>query len=105
MSRPIRACRRLFFTWALKADKRVHYEFLDNSVTGAAPRTMAFGVNGVMTILDLKSLLDVDRYRKINVDATGPRRSIPMRADGAGAQHRFPAPMRPPDGDDPLRRA
>ncbi|WP_336487613.1 hypothetical protein [Methylobacterium nigriterrae] len=64
---------RLFFTWALKAEKRVHYEFLDNSVPeGERPRTVAFGVNGVMTILDLKFLLDVDRFRKINIDAGEP---------------------------------
>ncbi|WP_238296519.1 zeta toxin family protein, partial [Methylobacterium soli] len=69
---------RLFFTWALKADKRVHYEFLDNSVPeGERPRTVAFGVNGVMTILDLKFLLDVDRFRKINIDADGPEAVYP----------------------------
>ncbi|HEV7438252.1 MAG TPA: hypothetical protein VGN94_01315 [Methylobacterium sp.] len=69
---------RLFFTWALKADKRVHYEFLDNSVPeGERPRTVAFGVNGVMTILDLKFLLDVDRFRKINIDADGPESVYP----------------------------
>jgi len=35
---------RLFFTWALRSDKTVHYEFLDNSVDkGARPRTVAYG--------------------------------------------------------------
>ncbi|WP_132256007.1 hypothetical protein [Methylobacterium segetis] len=69
---------RLFFTWALKADKRVHYEFLDNSVPeGERPRTVAFGWNGRMTILDLKFILDVDRFRKINVDAGGPEEVYP----------------------------
>ena len=61
---------RLFFTWAAKQDKTVHYEFLDNDVPeGERPRTAAFGTNGEIYILDIKRLLDVERFRKINVDA------------------------------------
>jgi hypothetical protein len=64
---------RLFFTWALRADKVVHYEFLDNSVPeGQRPRTVAFGWNGEMNVLDVKCLLDVDRYKKINVHGKCP---------------------------------
>jgi hypothetical protein len=64
---------RLYFTWAAKTDKRVHCEFLDNSVPlGTAPRTIAFGWNGELNVLDIKCLLDVDRFRKINIHATGP---------------------------------
>jgi len=60
----------LFFTWAMRTTKRVHYEFLDNSVPhGERPRTIAFGWNRDMTILDVKCILDVERYRKINVNA------------------------------------
>jgi hypothetical protein len=63
----------LFFTWALTAGKRVHYEFLDNSVAeGRPPRTVAFGWNGEMTVLDIKSMLDIDRFRKINIHAQKP---------------------------------
>ena len=63
----------LFFTWALIAGKRVHYEFLDNSVAeGQPPRTVAFGWNGEMTILDIKSMLDIERFRKINIYAQKP---------------------------------
>lgn len=63
----------LFFTWALTAGKRVHYEFLDNSVAeGQPPRTVAFGWAGDMTILDIKAMLDIDRFRKINIHATTP---------------------------------
>src|SRR6478672_4106012 len=58
----------LFFTWALDARRRVHYEFLDNSVpAGDRPLTVAFGWNGEMTILDVKRMLDVDRFRKIDI--------------------------------------
>lgn len=68
----------LFFTWALRPGKRVHYEFLDNSVPlGEQPRTVAFGWNGEMNILDVKCMLDIDRYRKIDVDAADPRRVYP----------------------------
>ena len=63
----------LFFTWALAAGKRVHYEFLDNSVAeGRPPRTVAFGWNGEMTILDIKTILDIERFRKINIHAQKP---------------------------------
>jgi hypothetical protein len=63
----------LFFTWAVRQDKRVHFEFLDNSVAeGRRPRTVAFGLNGQMNILDLTCLLDIDRYRNLNIEAQTP---------------------------------
>lgn len=76
----------VFFTWALSHDKQVHYEFLDNDVTqGQKPRTVAFGWNGEMNVLNVKCLLDVERYRRINVEArtpdvvyAGPRDSAPQ---------------------------
>ena len=68
----------LFFTWALRKDKRVHYEFLDNSVPlGERPKTVAFGWNGEMTILDIKSLIDVDRYKRIDIGAASPDEVYP----------------------------
>jgi hypothetical protein len=61
----------LFFTWALDGARRVHYEFLDNSVAeGQPPRTVAYGWNGEMTILDISRMLDIDRFRKINIHAS-----------------------------------
>jgi hypothetical protein len=60
----------LFFTWALIGGKRVHYEFLDNSVPqGRPPRTVAFGWNKELTILDIKAMIDIERFRKINIRA------------------------------------
>ncbi|MBI4194181.1 MAG: hypothetical protein HY526_03780 [Betaproteobacteria bacterium] len=71
----------LFFTWALRENKRVHYEFLDNSVAlGERPRTVAFGWNGEMNVVDVKCLLDVERYRKIDVNAAGPEEVYPDHA-------------------------
>lgn len=61
----------VFFTWALHPTKSVHYEFLDNDVPpGERPRTVAFGWYGEMNILDVKGMLAVDRYRRIDVGAT-----------------------------------
>lgn len=61
---------QIFFTWALDQDKDVHYEFLDNSVAlGQRPRTVAFGENGVLHILDIEHFIDIDRFRKININA------------------------------------
>ena len=69
---------RLFFTWALRSDKTVHYEFLDNSVAkGDRPRTVAFGQNDHMTILHIKPLIDINRYQKINIDALSPAEVYP----------------------------
>ena len=73
---------QLFFTWARNQSKEVHYEFLDNSVPkGVRPRTVAFGLNGEMNILDVKFLLDVDRFARINVEAKSPDEVYPD-ADG-----------------------
>jgi hypothetical protein len=64
---------RLFFTWAQRTDKRVHFEFLDNSVKlGEPPRTVAFGWNEELNVLDIKCMLDVERYRRVNIDAAAP---------------------------------
>jgi hypothetical protein len=69
---------QLFFTWAERTDKRVHFEFLDNSVPqGERPRTVAFGWNGEFTVLDVGCLLDVERYRRIDVDAKTPATLYP----------------------------
>lgn len=74
----------VFFTWALAADKKVHYEFLDNSVAlGERPRTVAFGWNGEMQVLDVGGLLDVERYRRINVEAQAPAAVYPGAAEMA----------------------
>ena len=63
----------LFFTWTLRQDKRVHFEFLDNGIAeGQRPRTVAFGLNERMNILDLTCLLDIDRYRNVNIEARTP---------------------------------
>ncbi len=63
----------LFFTWALRKDKTVFYEFLDNSVPHKqTPKTIAFGRNDELYILDFKCMLDIVRFTKINIEAVDP---------------------------------
>ena len=68
----------LFFTWIQRRDKRVHFEFLDNEVpAGERPLTAAYGWNDTLTILDAKPLIDVARYRRIDVNARSPEALFP----------------------------
>ncbi len=65
----------LFFTWIRRRDKRVHVEFLDNSVPrGEPPRTAAYGWNDVLNVLDVACLVSIERYRKVDIDALAPSR-------------------------------
>ena len=60
----------VFFTWVRRTDKRIQFEFLDNTVRlGERPRTVAFGDNETLNVLDVTSTLDIDRYARIDVDA------------------------------------
>ena len=62
-----------FFTWIRRGDKRIQFEFLDNSVRlGERPRTVAFGDNDTLNLLDVKGALDIARYGRVNVDASAP---------------------------------
>jgi hypothetical protein len=60
----------VFFTWVRRSDKRIRFEFLDNTVClGERPRTVAFGDNDTFNILNVKGILDIERYGRVNVDA------------------------------------
>jgi hypothetical protein len=60
----------VFFTWILRSDKRIQFEFLDNTVSfGQRPRTVAFGDNDTFNVLDVKGMVDIERYARLNVDA------------------------------------
>jgi hypothetical protein len=61
----------VFFTWVRRSDKRIQFEFLDNTVQlGERPRTVAFGDNETFNVLDVKAILDLERYARIDVAAT-----------------------------------
>jgi len=63
----------LFFSWIHSSEKRVHFEFLDNNVPlNHLPKTAAYGWNDCMTVLDTTVLMNIDRYRKVNLDAKNP---------------------------------
>ena len=73
----------LFLSWA-SSSKRIHHEFLDNSVEqGNRPKTVAFGWNDQLTILDISKLLDIERFKKIDVDAGAPEQVYLEQADDA----------------------
>ena len=60
----------VFFTWVRRSDKRIQFEFLDNTVRlGERPRTVAFGDNETFNVLDVKGTLNIERYGRVNVDA------------------------------------
>ncbi len=83
-----RGMPQLFFTWSQRTDKRVHFEFLDNSVQfGARPRTVAFGWNEELNVFDVGGMLDVERYQHVNVDATVPEQLFPAGAALAAQQN------------------
>jgi hypothetical protein len=63
----------VFFTWVRRSDKRIRFEFLDNTVRlGERPRTVAFGDNHTCNVLSVKGMLDIARYGRVNVDAAAP---------------------------------
>ena len=105
----------LFLSWVGASDKRVHVEFLDNDVPkGSLPRTAAFGWNDSLVVLDVGLMLDIDRYRCVNVEARcaeevldeiavgesgAARAAIGPTGDAAGryrhrARRDLPAPLR-----------
>jgi hypothetical protein len=63
----------VFFTWVRRRDKQLQFEFLDNTVDyGERPRTMAFGDNATMNVLDVVGLCSIERYSLIDIGATSP---------------------------------
>jgi hypothetical protein len=62
-----------FFTWVRRSDKRIQFEFLDNTVPlGERPRTVAFGDNDTVNVLDVGRMLDINRYGRLHVAAREP---------------------------------
>jgi hypothetical protein len=71
----------VFFTWVNRTDKRTHIELLDNSVQlGQRPRTVAFGTNYTLNVLDVGKFLDIERFGRVDINASAPDRLYPDRA-------------------------
>jgi hypothetical protein len=78
----------VFFTWVRRSDKRIQFEFLDNSVLfGERPRTVAFGDNETFNVLDVKGTLDIERFARVSVDAPAADSLYPDRASLAPEQN------------------
>lgn len=61
---------QLFFNWVKKDRHKMHFEFLDNSIPqGETPKSVAFGWNDRITILDLDCMRRMNVYRRINLGA------------------------------------
>ena len=64
---------KLLFKWLSNRSPTYFFEFLDNSVPkGTYPTLIARGTQGSMQIYQLHSLIDIERYQRINVLATRP---------------------------------
>lgn len=65
--------RDQFLNWVKRKDQNVYFEFLDNNVPeGRQPKTIAFGKNDEINILDLDVLRKLQQYTRLNIDAKGP---------------------------------
>jgi hypothetical protein len=65
---------KLLFKWTSNKTPTYFFEFLDNSVAkGNYPELIARGTQGKMQIYQLHSLIDIERYQRINVLATCPQ--------------------------------
>lgn len=76
---------KILFKWIANDRPSFRYEFLDNSVPkGTYPKTIAFGTQDEINIVDCSVFVDIERYQKINIRAktpgevyaTGPRSSV-----------------------------
>jgi hypothetical protein len=64
---------QLFFSWVTTTKQKIHFEFLDNDVPlGELPRTVAFGWNDKITILDMECMQRINHFQNINIEARRP---------------------------------
>lgn len=69
---------KLLFKWLAYKRPLFKYRFLDNSVPkGTYPRTIAFGTQEEMNVIDCSAFIDIVRYQKINVRARTPDEVYP----------------------------
>jgi hypothetical protein len=85
----VEACRgmpKLLFKWLASPSPDYRYVFLDNRVPkGSFPRTVARGDRDGMVIYDPVTLVDIERYQKINIHADSPAEVYPAAAEMAVA--------------------
>jgi thymidylate kinase len=72
---------KLLFKWLANDRPRFFFEFLDNRVArGQYPTLIARGSQGTMRIFDVEPLIDIERFKRINVAATTAEQ-VPARAE------------------------
>ncbi len=63
---------KILFKWLAYDHPQFKYHFLDNSVPkGTYPRTIAYGTQHEMNIVNCSIIIDIERYQKINIQAKG----------------------------------
>lgn len=76
---------QLFFSWVTTKQQKIHFEFLDNSVPhGELPRTVAFGWNDKITILDVDFMRNINRYQNVDINARRPEDVLLETQDNGG---------------------
>ena len=69
---------KVLFKWVSYDRPLFKYEFLDNSVPkGTYPKTIAYGTQKELTIINPAALIDIERYQKINIKAKSPAEVYP----------------------------
>ncbi|GGO76302.1 hypothetical protein GCM10011348_03180 [Marinobacterium nitratireducens] len=69
---------KLLFKWLAYEKPLLKYEFLDNSVPkGTYPKTIAYGSQAELNIVNVSAFLDIERYQKINIKAKSPEAVYP----------------------------
>ena len=64
---------KLLFKWLANEKPRYSFKFLDNSVPkGSLPKMIARGTQGWMQIFEPAPLIDIERFKRINILATSP---------------------------------
>ncbi len=69
---------KILFKWLAYDRPLFKYEFLDNDVPrGTYPKTIAYGTQNEINIIDPLALIDIERYQKININAKSPEEVYP----------------------------
>lgn len=64
---------QMYIRWAKKKQQKIHIEFIDNSVEqGEIPKTVAFGWNDKLVVLEPSVLRLFNKYRSLNINAHQP---------------------------------
>ena len=69
---------KILFKWLAYDYPLFRYVFLDNSVPkGCYPKTIAFGTQNEISIVNCSLFIDIERYQKINIRARQPEEVYP----------------------------